>query len=324
MKREIVLAVEPATFGRETAERLGEAFTRLFGPAVPVVTPVYVLTPDAAPLPSSWFNEAAPRLKADALSALTRALHGTPYPFGAPEVLIAPQGSHHGAVEQLNAYLDPSTALIAIPTDRGALLRRLLLGSFSEAMLFDSKAPILTVDVGPHRAPLPAAGDSKRLVAGVDAFAPGHDAVVDKVVAFAAAYGFEVVFVHAMLAGLGSSASVGEPLLVNPRALVKSHLGEEQTRALSLLDAMVELAESRGVVSTSKLLLSPLSVPKAVLYAAEVEAATLIAVASQTTPLRSLVSRSVARDVIRSAGLPVWTLPSQAQRLGLRASPSTL
>jgi nucleotide-binding universal stress UspA family protein len=315
--RNIVLAVDASAFDRSAARQVGRSLARLFGLDAPSVQPVYVLTPDAAPLPFRWFDDAAPRLKEEAEDSLRDALGASSFPFTDPEVLVEHRGSPRGVVESLNEYARRArAALIAVPTVREARLRRFLLGSFSEAMLFDSELPMLTINSDDR----PAVEGRRRCLAAIDAFSAKHAGFADRVVDFAMIYDFDVVFVHAMPPGPGRSAWADAPTLVDSRALGSSDLGDEHKRALDLVGWIVRRAAARRCRATGRIIVSALPVPKAVMHAATAEGASLVAVASQSTPLRSLVSRSTARDIIRASAIPVWTLPNQALAAGSTAS----
>jgi nucleotide-binding universal stress UspA family protein len=307
--RKVVLAVDPSDLEQDAAPRIGQSLDRLFGAEKPEVQPVFVMTPASAPLPSRWFDDAVPKLKEEATERLCGLLGTSPVSFARPEVIVEYRSSPHAIVERLNEYVRLANAgLVAVPVVRKARFRRLLLGSFSEAMLFESEVPMLSINADD----LHAAEGRRRCLAAIDASSESHMAFADQVVDFAKSFDFDIIFLYAMQPKPNHATRADAPMLLNPRALVSAELDDEQKRAMDQLEDVVRRAESRRNQATSRLILSWLTVPRAIMHAANAEGAGLIAVASQSTPLRSLVSRSIARDIIRASPIPVWTLSKPA------------
>jgi hypothetical protein len=70
-------------------------------------------------------------------------------------------------------------------------------------------------------------------------------------------------------------------------------------------------------------MISTLPVAQAIVHAALMEQASLVAIASQSTLSNWLVRRSIARDVMRAANVPVWILPNQERKeKGVAAAPN--
>lgn len=307
--RAILLAVDPFDMSQDFAHQIGEGLLNLLGPDMPTIKPVYVLTPNATTAPGRWFDDVKPRLKEEATSRIEALFDANSAHMGRPEVLVEDQGSLRSKVERLNHFARQCRAdLIVVPAVQEAPLRRLLLGSFSEAMLFHSALPILTVNTDHRQPPMPR----RRCLAAIDTSLPSHASFAERVIELAKVHHFEVTFLQALRPGLRQATTAGSPTLIDTQTPVPTELADEQMRAFDLGNDLVNLATSADVQATSLMLISSLSVPKAVLHVAKVEGASLIAVASQSTPLRSLASRSIARDIIRQSEIPVWALSAVA------------
>lgn len=147
--KKVVLAIDPLNFNQRVLTRVEQGLAELFGADIPAVSSVFVLTPEAALTPFSWFDHVASSLQHDYYQSIVQTLSNANIAIEDPKVIVQKRGSPEGIAVQINAFAKAESAsLIVVPTQGKGFIQRLFLGSVSNSLLQQTTLPLLILAPG--------------------------------------------------------------------------------------------------------------------------------------------------------------------------------
>lgn len=151
--RRIIWAIDPFEENGRSRDRTIEALKVISAKTGAVVEPVYVFSPAELALPPEYLAALSAQYKPAATRALEKIVDGAKLgKVARPRVLSRPVRSKRQAVEALSRYARSRGAGLIVAsthsTPTQSALERIVLGSFSQALLYHSEIPALITS--PH------------------------------------------------------------------------------------------------------------------------------------------------------------------------------
>ena len=222
--------------------------------------------------------------------------------FAPLEILIADGTSLRARVERLLAYAETDkTAAIALTTQARSGLQRWVLGSFTEALILQSRVPLLISNPRHRPSKKPA-----RILFPTD-FSDESAGSLRIVVREAKARRLALTILHC-----------AQFNLEHPEAAFGPAEGHAESRTLYLkkrrgqLNDAVREASASGVSAEGILLEDDRDVFDAILGAASQGKADIVAMTSHCDPLVAAFGGSLTRKIVRAADCPVWAVPPES------------
>jgi nucleotide-binding universal stress UspA family protein len=284
--------------------RAFEVVTKLFGKAPYSVQPVALLALGTYSAESVAFLEKWSDLANEAKKNLTKLLGSLKHPALRVPRFLQQQGHSAAAAarELLKHAVDEKVQLLVVSSQGRKGLDRALLGSFAESLVLQSPIPVLIVSPKSMAKTVPRL---KTLLFPTDFSDPSRKAF-DQIVDLAAAVGVPIVLFHKVQYLLPPvDPSFLYPILA-PQGLPPESAKEFRDALKQTADQWISSAQAKG--AKVKLHLDakqgqPLD--EIFRTAKKLGPSTLIAMASQSGPIESLVLGSLTRKVIRNASCPV-------------------
>ena len=231
-----------------------------------------------------------------------------------PAVIYDRSPTAASAVQRLLAFARLEGAKLIVVSSHGRRgLSRLLLGSFAEQLLNHSDIPLLFLSHAPsenqgrERRPLFATDFSSYTLAAFEEFLESAGAL------------FPVLTIFHQLERPPTLDFGG--ISANPMAFLPTTYWDDQEKwAREQADAWVKRAEAKGITARAIVVPAHGRISENILEAARTENACLVAMASRSGPVESMLLGSVARGVSRPHSLPVWVCGRTL--LELRAEPT--
>lgn len=261
------------------------------------IEPVYVLNSEGLNFPSETFSPMLKQFQPAAEKSLAQFLKGSPISkVTRPKVLVQDQPSITSSVKSLLNYSDRVKAdVILVNTHARHGLPRLILGSFAESLLLNSKTPVLVMGPQIHDAHF------EKILFPTD-FAPGSLKVFKRVLALAHQLNSKLVIYHRETQPVQPILQSGVFLLGGgwvpfPEFLTQA---EEEKRKHSL--QWVKLGQSLGVsVECYFDGSTPDGIADSILGYAKRNKIGLIAMAAQSGAVAASLLGSITRKVVRKA-----------------------
>lgn len=298
--RKVIWAIDPFESHKETSQAIIEFF-RLFSERYSAhIEPVYVFSPESFNLPlqlsDAWHKQYEPQLK----KALDFALKGAG--LARPKIIRQQSRSQRAAIQSLLAHAKTSGAdLIVTGTHGRSGLDRLLMGSFAETLLLQSKIPVLVIHPGWKAKPV------DKILYPTD-FGKRSKDMLKRVIGIAQAWDAELVIHHVVERPVEPVFQSGLYLMGGGWVPLNEFITASQERSTRLLEDYKRMAEKAGVKVRTSLDDSAVSVTESIQEAAAKEKASLIAIQARSGAAKSALLGSVSRQVIRSASCLVWVL----------------
>lgn len=270
------------------------------------VEPAYVMGPADLGLPigfsEPWFDTYGPLARKAMESSLrTESFKGVQPPF----VVYRTNASRKEGVRALLAHADSiKSNLIGVGTHARKGLPRLLLGSFAETLLLESKIPILTV--GPQA----RCGPLDKILFATD-FSEGGEGTFSQVLALARELSSEVIIYHAIQRPADVVFQSGVYLSPLGWVSVQEYLEKSESEIRERASRWVSRAKEAGIACTFKIRSGDSSfdsVPEAIMKEAEEGKVGMIAMGAQSGAISATLLGSVVRHVVRGAPCPVWVI----------------
>lgn len=294
----IIWAVDPFSEKPGIQRRTAKVLSALTKRMLVAIEPVYIHTPEFMNLirnpslePGLNFRDLAEQKLIDSLKAFK--LPG----LQNPTLLIQENTSVRGSVGKLLAHArQRNSDLICTSTTVKKGWDRIFLGSFAESLLLQSDIPTLVVG------PKTRIRQKITQILFPSDFSPVSKDTFEKVVAFARELKAQITLFHKV----EILSSYALPYYPTP------HFMEEQVSlARNKAEEWVKSAKEEGVDCGFVLDERPVSVVQGILAEAKKMPSGIIAMASQTGPVTSVILGSVTRMVVRQAPCPVWTIHPQ-------------
>lgn len=271
------------------------------------IEPIYVLSPEQLNLSVEMTPKLFSHYRPAAEKALKQALRNTHIPsIIEPHVLTEKSASLSQSVQALNSYaLSSGADLIAVGTHAKKGLSRLLLGSFTEALLLQSRVPVLTIN--------PKAKSSTRdnsILFATDT-SEGSEAAFKQLLKLAKDLGSKLTLYHYIRNPIDPIIQSGAFLLGGGWVPVSTYVRQESAQIEKDLEKMAQKARKEGIKTEVIVDSGFEGVTEGILEAATHSKATLIALAAQSGPVAAALIGSISRQVVRSADIPVWVIHTQ-------------
>ncbi|MEO5970131.1 MAG: universal stress protein [Bdellovibrionia bacterium] len=299
----IIWAVDPLQECPEIETRCFETIQALIAGSPSIeVEPACVLPPYHINPPFEVIYPPFPYIGEEVVESLRIRLKGFPLPkFSLPKILGEPVVSTGGAVRELSKYAEERDAnLIVVGTHCRKGISRLFLGSFAESLLLNSRTPLLMV--GAHTAQVTK---FESIFFPTD-FGKTSELVFSQVLELSKSLNLKLYIYHL----------VPKPIIFSTRLAqsldLPSIMKEEKNRTREALVKYLELAKKSAVKAESMFEESESSESEAILAAARARSCDIIAMAAQSSALRSAIVGSTTRQVVRGASCPVWVLHARA------------
>ena len=277
-----------------------QALLRFFGPDIPPVQPVYILSPNATNRPLSWFDELLPTLHQDATTQLDALAKSSLFPLLPPEILVEPNKQIHAAIDRINTFAQKKNVdLIVIPTQGKSRIKRMLIGSFAESMLMGSTIPLLTVNPGISK----RKKQKRCFLIPIDFESPNYKLLSEQILDKIAHQDLEAIFIHSMPLNLQNPQQIGQR---RAKDLSIDRLIREHEFRKSLGEKIVAQAQQRGLRARMIIDISNSSPKESILKMSEKLEVDFIAMPSEKPASHLGFTGSTTRFMIRKASCPVW------------------
>lgn len=267
------------------------------------IFPVYLLSPDQLNLriefSQPWIGEFLPSAEKALNSLLAKVkMQG----LQKSQVLIQPSPSLRKSVEKLVQYAKENDFdLITLATHGRKGISRMVLGSFAETLFH--RSPIPTLIVSPLGKP---PQHFKKILFPTD-FSEASLKAFQKLWIWAKDFGARITVFHKIPNPVEPVFQSGVLLLGGGWVPIKDFLSNEKKTAGETARKWCAQAQEAGVATDFILNDGAGSTVDGILRGAKKSGATLIAMASESGPIASVMLGSISRQVIRSATCPVWT-----------------
>lgn len=308
--KKIIWAVDAFQEDAKLNSRVAEVLGQISEPLKSRVEPVYVLSPEQLnlniELSTPWVTEYKPAAE----KAIGYAVRKMKVPgMGSPKVLVHKIPSVTSATRALSDYAEKSRAdLIVVGTHARKGLARFFLGSFTENLLLHSNVPVLVV------------GPSTKKLRGCDHilfstdFSRGSRAAFDRVISLAKGLGARVTVFNHVQNPIEPIVQSGVYLLGGGWVSVSAYMEEEAAKQREHAKAWVAAAKKAGVQADFVVESGRETVTESILDAAHDKRSCLIAMAGQSGAVAAALVGSIARQVVRSADVPVWVVHAPKKR----------
>lgn len=300
--KRVVLATDPFTFNHDLANQVARGLRTFFGPALPLVRGVFVLTPNATSIPLSWFDDVAMDVAERAEHKLKEILGLGNFPAAAPMVLIQKNGTSLDIARRIDAFaLSDNAEMIIIPTSRRRPMERFLFGSLSESMFREPGLPLLTIAPGYEA----GAYSRRTCLLAANYLAEGTQPFVDTFLSMAQRYRVGIIFLH-----VGKRKILGRAQkdfhYCDAHAFVQPTFAKDEGRVVEIMRNLVTQAEKEGCHAIGRLCWSSLSESRMILHAAAREKVDLIAVPADIASPADESKLGWNRNALRASPYPVW------------------
>lgn len=303
--KKITWAVDPVAEDMALQERCVHLLKSIAKKTSLAIEPVYVLSPDQLQLSSSFFPVKIGEFRLEAEQRLSKYLKRVKIPgIQTATVLVSSDLSLRSAVHALIEHARSSASdLIVVSTLSRKGMTRFLLGSFAETLIMQSDIPVLLVSPKTK-----VAASIKEILVPTD-FSDRSKEILPKVAMLARAKGAKVVLYNQMEY---LTQYTMDQFGVIPS--YQKYLAEDSERRKSLGEKWVNELKEEGVRAEFVLNQKGAFTSDAILASAKKRGSSLIAMASQTGPVASILLGSVTRQVIRGASCPVWVIHPEGYR----------
>lgn len=294
-------ALDPFPEGmKKIAEVLG-----IFSKTVKLdIHPVFMLSPEQLGLASDFSEPSLPSyLETNAGKALDLCMKDVRVPgLQKPETLVHHRHSLRGSVKKLAEYAVVQDFDLVVTGSHGRRgLQRLVVGSFTEELLLQSKTPVLVV--GSH---MEIGANSENRILIPNDLGDLSSPFFKETFRLVKRLGAKATFLHAIPRPMEAFLETGIYLLSGGWVPIPMYLRDEKSKQELKVEELNSSARSEGIVSDSIIDHECTGVAESILGHAKEKRATLITMAAQSGPVATALLGSIARKVIRDAPCPVW------------------
>ncbi|MEK6706411.1 MAG: universal stress protein [Bdellovibrionota bacterium] len=310
--KRVIWAVDAFDEKSVVQRRVAQVARKLQSIANVTVEPVYVMTPTELNLSSEysvpWIQHYRPAAER-ALFSLVKALGVKTQEK--PKVLIQNFASTSQAVSSLELYaVHTGTDLILVGSHGKTGMKRLLLGSFAETLLLQSRVPVMVVG---HEARV--LYDFKQIFFPTD-FSKHAEKVFRIAVALARTIKAKMTLYHSVPSPVEPVFQSGVYLLGGAWVPVFDYFSRETEHRKHHAEAWVRWASHNGVNVELVIEAKGGNLAHSIVRAAKKSHTGLIMMAAKSGPVAATIIGSTTRQVVRSSYCPVWVLRSQILEAG--------
>lgn len=279
------------------------------------VQPAYVLSPGELNLPLEYSGALVERYLPNAQAALSDAIEKLQLPkeLMRPHVLVRETHSPMQAAASLADYAERSGAdAIVVNTHGRSGVKRLLLGSFAETLLLESRCPVFVV---PPEAP--TRRDPIRRIVFPTELRMNSKGAFSCAVELSRTFGARLSLLHEIPHAIEPIVQSGVYLLGGGWIPIDDYYNEEADRKGRRARAWARWAKRRGVETEPIVELGGVAVSERIVSCAKECSADLIAMEAHSGRVASALIGSVVRQVVRVAPCPVWVLGPKAPQPGV-------
>jgi nucleotide-binding universal stress UspA family protein len=300
----VLWAIDAADPYPATMRRIAETLRRFENTSTLEIHPVFVLSPEQLEL-SQYFAGEPVDLEDGASMALEYQVRASGISgLRKPLTLIQPLLSLKRCVQKLVTHANQGEFdFIVVGTHGKTGFERMVTGSFTEELLFQSHTPVLTV--GPRTET--RADSEKRILIPTDLTdldSPFFPEVFQLTKNLAA----KATILHAIQRPLESLLQSGLYLLSGVSVPVPLYLRNEKMKQEPVVERIRALAVNSGIDCEGEVDHLCASVVESILNHAREKKVTLIAMAAQSAPFVSALLGSITRKIVRDAPCPVWVM----------------
>lgn len=309
--QKIVWAVDPLRGGEQFRLQAAQFLELLSRKSSLSIQPVYVVSSQ----PSGPVSEATGPWLVDPLREAQQALHeamaGVRLPgLLSPEVINGRMASTAQAAQLLSDYAyEQGADAILVCTHGRRGMARLLLGSFTETLIDQSRVPALVL--GPRHQ---LTQDLRRVFFPTD-FGPYAQESFRTVVSLARQLGAGLVLFHLIPRPVEPILQSGAYLLGGSWVPVQAYFSDVTPRNSRHAELWARWARAQGVETEVLIDSMTDNISDTIVRLVQEKGAELTVIEHKHGPIASTLLGSIARQVIRSASCPVWLLrPEQVSR----------
>jgi nucleotide-binding universal stress UspA family protein len=311
-KQTVLWAIDPFERARETRSSVISFLKRFSKATKAEIEPVYVLSPSSIEIETDLGQPGAERYIRATHSALREVAKSSGIPgLRPPRVLTEDGTSLAASVRSLARYAETSGAsMIAVGSHGRKGLSRLLLGSFAESLVIESRVPVVVVGPEGTRRTL------DRVLFATD-FSDASAKAFDRVVELTRSMGATLVIFHAIAHPVEPVFQSGVYLASGGWVPTSEYLSQREAEKNREGEKWKARAARRGVRAEFVCDQSRAGVTQAVLDAAHDAGAGLIAMAGESGPVTAALVGSITRQVVRRSRVPVWVFrdhPAKARK----------
>ncbi|MBI1860255.1 MAG: universal stress protein [Deltaproteobacteria bacterium] len=297
--KRIVWAVDPIAEDMRLQVKCSHILKTMLKATQAEIDPVFVLSPDQLKMSSAFFPAQVSDFRVEAEKRLSQYLKKVKIPnVKVATVLVSNDLSLRSAVHALISYAKSHHSdMIVCSTMARKGMSRFLLGSFAETLIMQSDIPVLLVSPKTVEAT-----KFKEILVPTD-FSDKSKETLKRVAALASQMGSKVVLFHQVEYLTQYTLDQFGAVPAYQKYVDDDVKQREQTGA-----KWCEELQARGVKAECVLNKKGSFAADAILAQAKKRKSSIIAMASQTGPVASVLLGSVCRQVIRAAQCPVWVI----------------
>lgn len=268
------------------------------------IQPVFVLSPDSfnftGDFSDPWFKKYEPKVQAAFSELLPKlGLAGV----RAPEVLVNKQASLKLAVKSLVSYAERKKAQAVVISNHARTgLTRMFLGSFAETALMTSKIPLIMVNPQSK-----AVGGLKKVLFPTDLTKSSQKAF-KKAIEFCKQHQAQLILYHKLPDPIEPMVQTGVYMAGGGWVSVKQFIEQESDSREKESRKWVDEAAKQGVDTKFYIEEKPGFITDSINQYIDTHGVDLVAMGSKSGPVSSVLIGSVARQLVREAGCPVWVV----------------
>lgn len=268
------------------------------------IDPVYVLSPYelevSVDFTAPWINHYKPAAEA----SLNQKLKNVKIEGLLPgKVIIQNKHSLTSNVKSLVNYAKNESAdMIVLSTHARKGLSRLILGSFAESLILNSKVPVMTLN-----SDVKVSKEIQKILFPTDFSSKSKDAFKN-ILSFAKDTGASVTILHSLSNPIEPVFQSGVYLLGGGWVSVPAYLDKERDKLTQLGETWAKEGNKQGVKTTFLLDTKNPSVIESVHANTKSGKPDLIAIAAQSGRVASALIGSITREVVRTANCPVLVI----------------
>jgi nucleotide-binding universal stress UspA family protein len=305
-------------------EAAGALLSAIYDKTGAEIQPAYVLSPGELNLPLEYSGTLVERYLPNAQMALADAIEKLHLPkeLMQPHVIIRETQSAMQAASALAEYADRMGAdAIVVNTHGRSGFKRLLLGSFAETLLLESRCPVFVVppEATTRRAPI------GNIVFPTELRSNSKNSFTCAV-ELARTFGAKLALLHEIPHAIEPIVQSGVYLLGGGWIPIQDYYNEESDRKSRRAKAWARWAKGHGVETEAIVELGGVAIADRIIACAKERSADLIAMEAHSGRVASALIGSVVRQVVRVAPCPIWVLGPKATEpdvSGLEPGPET-
>ncbi|OFZ56706.1 MAG: hypothetical protein A2428_05645 [Bdellovibrionales bacterium RIFOXYC1_FULL_54_43] len=303
--RKVIWAIDafepPNSLQKHAADALKHFLMR--EPAA-VIEPVYVLSPAQLNLSVEFSSPWVAQYRPAAEKAIREICESFELPqVIRPTVIVQNFASTVQAVGALSDYAEKTGAEAIVVASHGRTgFRRILLGSFAETLILNSKVPVIVA--GPF---IRKNYRMDHVLLPTD-FGQYSEGIFRQVVSLACALRAKLTLFHAIPSPIEPVFQSGVYLLGGSWLPVHTYFSQETERHRKHAQSWARWARRQGIATEVIIETKPKSIPDEIVALATQKKVGLVAMATQTGPVSSALIGSITRQVVRNADCPVWVL----------------